>query len=942
MYLLGIDLNHIEMLPESKHVQGNILEMTETPKHNPNYFFDDYQRKGELYNIPSSKPNLHLRSWEKVNERLKTFGVEVTNFNRNTSLSTSTQSHSAKISVIISNFNGEKYLAEALQSVIDQSYRDFELIVVDDGSTDRSPQIIKEFFNQYPNKVKILLESENQGQGAGFNKGFEVSQGDLITFIDSDDLWMPDKLQKLSQFVDMVGPAALYQHNLNFLRDGNFTSTQYRPLLQSGDVYSETLKIKRLPLFVPTSGLAFPRSVLEKVLPVPVEFRTCADGYLTRTSFCFGVVASCNSSWGYYRAHDNNAVFENSDHNNEIYCNTLLFPALNNFYQSIGSKLRFEPLKNKSNTVEKKTLKTELNKPTKGIFKTSESKHHVTTSIEFSLQKLSPLSYLRDTPFDKSIRELLSYLSFGILPKDRPSKALLTFCDLCRKYSDAGNYSALAQKVFLSEKLYDNDKILGLGLECIIRFNAVDIVAARKILEELKKQVHNSTIIASLQYITDFKIGEKATQAIQAKLLQQDLEKGHINEFICDKSYSFLETNPSLFLHIQSKLLQTLKFDSSYYDTPFWNFESIQVADAFSERVRVDGKKLELEGAKSFTMCEDIRVSIEVQQEIKSRIDEELDRSRILVLPDALVLTGEWLVKTREPFLLMDMYSGTPHHRMSVYGKLGQAGKTADLLLPTSASLSIEAAYLVGGDGNYYHWIIDALPRLLLYKIFDVNNERQLLTGNIAHSFQKEILKVCKIPLERCIQCQYPETVSIKQLYLPLLGPQNRTFQPSYSALYAALHNNFGRSIFRDFKTESWKPGEIGKKIFLIRGSGSHRMVINETEVAQKLYEKGWIIIDCAKLSVSEQVKTFNQSQFIIGSHGAALANISFCRPRSSILEIAFPHWSPPYFQSISKHRDLRYTQMIMRSDIQLTRPDSFSNGYIDDELVEKISVYFQ
>ncbi len=84
LYLLGIDLNYIQLIPEARKVEGYVLEISETPKNNPNYFFDDYQRKGDKYNVPdSSMPDLHYHSWVKVKERLEYFGIDVLNCNQN-------------------------------------------------------------------------------------------------------------------------------------------------------------------------------------------------------------------------------------------------------------------------------------------------------------------------------------------------------------------------------------------------------------------------------------------------------------------------------------------------------------------------------------------------------------------------------------------------------------------------------------------------------------------------------------------------------------------------------------------------------------------------------------------------------------------------------------------------------------------------------------------
>jgi hypothetical protein len=81
VYLLGIDLNYIQQIPEAKQINSHVLEIAQTPHHNPNYFFDDYQRKGDRYNIPDSLPDLHYQSWVHVKYRLDELGVDVLNGN---------------------------------------------------------------------------------------------------------------------------------------------------------------------------------------------------------------------------------------------------------------------------------------------------------------------------------------------------------------------------------------------------------------------------------------------------------------------------------------------------------------------------------------------------------------------------------------------------------------------------------------------------------------------------------------------------------------------------------------------------------------------------------------------------------------------------------------------------------------------------------------------
>ncbi|MGA7307183.1 MAG: glycosyltransferase family A protein, partial [Rhodothermales bacterium] len=88
-----------------------------------------------------------------------------------------------RLSVIIPVYNAERYVAEAIRSVLDQDYVDLEIVVVDDGSTDGSASVAQQF------KEIRLIRQENQGPGAGLNTGILNARGDLIAFLDADDKW---------------------------------------------------------------------------------------------------------------------------------------------------------------------------------------------------------------------------------------------------------------------------------------------------------------------------------------------------------------------------------------------------------------------------------------------------------------------------------------------------------------------------------------------------------------------------------------------------------------------------------------------------------------------------------------------------------------------------------------------------------------------------------
>src|SRR5712692_4293853 len=99
---------------------------------------------------------------------------------------------SPTVSVVIPVYNGERYLAEAISSVLDQTYKNFELIVVDDGSTDQSAAVVRSFTDD---RIRYLYQS-NGGASKARNLGVAASRGTVIAFLDSDDVWLPHKLER--------------------------------------------------------------------------------------------------------------------------------------------------------------------------------------------------------------------------------------------------------------------------------------------------------------------------------------------------------------------------------------------------------------------------------------------------------------------------------------------------------------------------------------------------------------------------------------------------------------------------------------------------------------------------------------------------------------------------------------------------------------------------
>ncbi len=102
-----------------------------------------------------------------------------------------------KVSVIIPTYNRAGYIVKTLESVFAQTYTDYEVIVVDDGSTDDTEEVLKPYYDRI-----IYIRKENGGQGSARNVGIKLAKGEYVAFLDSDDLWLPEKLEIQVKFMD--------------------------------------------------------------------------------------------------------------------------------------------------------------------------------------------------------------------------------------------------------------------------------------------------------------------------------------------------------------------------------------------------------------------------------------------------------------------------------------------------------------------------------------------------------------------------------------------------------------------------------------------------------------------------------------------------------------------------------------------------------------------
>lgn len=139
------------------------------------------------------------------------------------------------ISIVMVNYNHEESIGESIESVIAQTWQNWELIIVDDGSTDSSPEIIKEYA-QKDSRILPVLQAENNHICVATNIGLSKVRGEFVARLDSDDIWQPQKLEKQIQYMREHPEGSLCFTKLDIIDEKGRNINQDNPVLY--DIYN--------------------------------------------------------------------------------------------------------------------------------------------------------------------------------------------------------------------------------------------------------------------------------------------------------------------------------------------------------------------------------------------------------------------------------------------------------------------------------------------------------------------------------------------------------------------------------------------------------------------------------------------------------------------------------------------------------------------------------
>ncbi len=222
------------------------------------------------------------------------------------------------VSVIIIFLNGEKFIEEAIESVITQTYQNWELLLVDDGSTDRSTTITLKYAEQYPDKIRYLEHQNhcNRGMSASRNQGLNHAKGDYIALLDADDVWFPQKLEQQVEILNCHAEAAMVYGSAEWWYSwtGNPEEAQldYCDHVEQQVTHPNTIiqPPTLVPIFIRGAGIPCPSTVLarrkslQKIGGFEDIFRDMYEDQVFYAKVCLDApVFVASECWIKYRRH---------------------------------------------------------------------------------------------------------------------------------------------------------------------------------------------------------------------------------------------------------------------------------------------------------------------------------------------------------------------------------------------------------------------------------------------------------------------------------------------------------------------------------------------------------------------------------------------------------------------------------------------------------------
>lgn len=214
------------------------------------------------------------------------------------------------VTVVVANYNYERYIGRTIESVLAQTYQNWELVLCDDGSTDNSLRVVEEY-QRVDQRIRVLRK-ENGGHGSALNVIRPAARGEILCLLDSDDLYLPHKIERVVECFRREPDAGFVVHrviriNQNGRRQGIWPMSDALPEGWHGpSLFANGGVLANLP---PTSGISMRSEVAAAIFPMPVErpLVNCPDQVMMRLAPFVTPLAKIDEPLSEYRLHNANS-----------------------------------------------------------------------------------------------------------------------------------------------------------------------------------------------------------------------------------------------------------------------------------------------------------------------------------------------------------------------------------------------------------------------------------------------------------------------------------------------------------------------------------------------------------------------------------------------------------------------------------------------------------
>jgi capsular polysaccharide biosynthesis protein len=217
----------------------------------------------------------------------------------------------------------------------------------------------------------------------------------------------------------------------------------------------------------------------------------------------------------------------------------------------------------------------------------------------------------------------------------------------------------------------------------------------------------------------------------------------------------------------------------------------------------------------------------------------------------------------------------------------------------------MEAFHLLGGNNkNYFHWMLDILPRLQVEPFASRRFTGPILFPSVRTAFQQDSLALLSAQPNPIISITDHEVVRVKSLhFVPNLVGYGFTPNPNLN------------SFFDNLKQRLIVGSASARRIYVSRKDSENRQLINEDEVISLMSSHGFEVIELSKMTLGEQASAFASATQIVAPHGAGLANLVFCGRGAAVCELQMNEYMPWFFRRLAGTRDLTYGCLIGQAE---------------------------